>query len=1342
MTLVDKRRLSEALKLTDKKISAFDFAWGHYLEESVLLSLCVTGVGNITVPISLTDIERLKKAKELEHHVAGNVDSLTDTKTMQIDAQSVVFTPSNFLQSGISALSSTAMRHLGINPGVLAMETHLDKLSFTPPGGRLEPSFVLKRQPGMFATMILQIPVEGGHTGGTLKVQSGSKSMGFKCVVSNNQKFHLTAIYVGCKQELETVTAGWMVTLSFNLVWKNAIAMADSPLPLPALITVLNEITESLKAWTTPTDYEPIRQKVVAPVGASPEEIVASVLDTFLPSDRLDYSPAILSPNARCSNEASNMLFFLLEGKYSIADLGFADLTGQDEKLARIFNCSLFLDTHLAVITQHITGALDYSDLEKEMLLNKTFKIEHWINSTNTLIKLKGIEFDLRTQLIGDMQKLKNYIVHEDGESEKKLPPGSPRSFFCHYPVLVIWPKPQTIRIYCQHGFDAVLDRMEAAVDISSNCQELIGDLGIVLSFCRTEPCKVWRDPTIKAGHRTYRLLRLCLFLQARDEGLELLDLLATDFCSASGKDVLSLITNSNSPTYVYEGIQSEEVAEVIAEFQYLISGWSACLDRILKLATPNRIVEQLVQLINLVKHLLDRSCLEEGANLMDCISLILRDLESNFAKALGQPEVDAFMDQLTIMETNPMISNPSRLEDFTSLFPRLDFNVQCRLVVDLQKDKCARLRTLPSCQQMFRNLCHSVSVCDLRATGLKPNVVVQLLTGYLKLDDEILVRSITDQICTTNIQCQEPSVQNNDLLEEILSSSDVWELVPTLQLAKETVVRLVTARLSFLVSVVDQPVPVAADDKNAPKCEDVQNPSKMQPSRDAVRKSVSRCVHWVFRLERDNVIEDQQGIDLLTSLYSKLSLENLCHLTLDLRVLNGPLLKENPTSCRLFVNLCQLLVNRCKEALPQVPQEIVIEVVKTFFWLGDVLLVRSLVKQICLAGSGGSWDPVDKNKLLETIVSSLESWCETGPSSSRLVRDSSTALIGAWIVGLCRILDQVGSTATLSRQADGLRNKIAICVNIFIRTEKSQPRTDQPSIATFFSLLLSKLSPERLCHLIIDLRKLEVTNSSSSLLKSPPCFDVYRDLCRLLVSQDLKSFMKSYAWLVTEVWKCFHWFADEEIFMKLSHKILDAFLPDQENPLVARIVGSSELRLLATASSYGKTAFCLFLDQRISHLKSISKPYLSWDHPYAVVPGHPEVEAFLRSSQKSMMYSHFGTFSAACKFAVRVSGTKNGYSVQVNPVKVSKQFRCKIDKMLSRNALLKKEIDDLAEFLRSLKQADDIEAGPSPKSSNSPAEKITFKKEIVSSDDEVCVTRPTKRAKGESSFIANAVDY
>ena len=102
---------------------------------------------------------------------------------------------------------------------------------------------------------------------------------------------------------------------------------------------------------------------------------------------------------------------------------------------------------------------------------------------------------------------------------------------------------------------------MEAAVDsqISPN-QELIDDLGIVISFCRAEPLKVFRDPSTKVGQRTFRLFRLCLFLRASRQGLELLDLLAIDFNSSSSS---------------FEGIRSEQVARVIAEFQQLICGKS-----------------------------------------------------------------------------------------------------------------------------------------------------------------------------------------------------------------------------------------------------------------------------------------------------------------------------------------------------------------------------------------------------------------------------------------------------------------------------------------------------------------------------------------------------------------------------------------------------------------------------------------------------------------------------------------------------------------------------------------------------------------------------------------------
>ncbi len=53
MSLVDKGRLAEALKLNGKKSSTFDFAFSRPLDEDVLQSLSVNEVGVIPVPISL-----------------------------------------------------------------------------------------------------------------------------------------------------------------------------------------------------------------------------------------------------------------------------------------------------------------------------------------------------------------------------------------------------------------------------------------------------------------------------------------------------------------------------------------------------------------------------------------------------------------------------------------------------------------------------------------------------------------------------------------------------------------------------------------------------------------------------------------------------------------------------------------------------------------------------------------------------------------------------------------------------------------------------------------------------------------------------------------------------------------------------------------------------------------------------------------------------------------------------------------------------------------------------------------------------------------------------------------
>jgi hypothetical protein len=90
--------------------------------------------------------------------------------------------------------------------------------------------------------------------------------------------------------------------------------------------------------------------------------------------------------------------------------------------------------------------------------------------------------------------------------------------------------------------------------------------------------------------------------------------------------------------------------------------------------------------------------------------------------------------------------------------------------------------------------------------------------------------------------------------------------------------------------------------------------------------------------------------------------------------------------------------------------------------------------------------------------------------------------------------------------------------------------------------------------------------------------------------------------------------------------------------------------------------------------------------------------------------------------------------------VKVGKRFRCKIEKTLSRNALLKKTTDDLVEFREILMQSGCVASQSSSTVSTTERREITFKREVVSSDEDSCVAGPTKRAREEPSFLDGTV--
>jgi hypothetical protein len=130
-----------------------------------------------------------------------------------------------------------------------------------------------------------------------------------------------------------------------------------------------------------------------------------------------------------------------------------------------------------------------------------------------------------------------------------------------HHGVLVIWPKHHSVHIYCRFGMSSFIIGMEQMFNSSPKWKNEAQksakhDLRQLLSFCRAEPQRAWTTSGLGKGELTLRLLHYCITLGAREEGLDLLKLLSSNFDSEN-----------------FEGIQNDQVAQAIADFVSQVSG-------------------------------------------------------------------------------------------------------------------------------------------------------------------------------------------------------------------------------------------------------------------------------------------------------------------------------------------------------------------------------------------------------------------------------------------------------------------------------------------------------------------------------------------------------------------------------------------------------------------------------------------------------------------------------------------------------------------------------------------------------------------------------------------------
>ncbi|HSV45349.1 MAG TPA: 2OG-Fe(II) oxygenase [Ramlibacter sp.] len=272
----------------------------------------VDGVGLLSFPLPQAQLEALTATAERAPYGRGE-QTVADTsvrRVWQIDAARVRISGKSWSQSLGRVLAETG-RGLGCEDAAIRAELY--KLLIYDPGGFFLAHRDSEKAPGMFGTLLLQLP--SPHAGGELRIRHGSRETRIDLSATDLSEFGFAAFYADCEHEVRPVESGHRVCLVFNLLRVGARKTPPASAP----------------------SYEAEVEQAARLIGA-----------------------------AFAAEGAPRKLAWLLAHQYSQAELGFAALKGADAAVAGVL-CraaeAAACDAHLGVVHIEESGPaeVDYA---------------------------------------------------------------------------------------------------------------------------------------------------------------------------------------------------------------------------------------------------------------------------------------------------------------------------------------------------------------------------------------------------------------------------------------------------------------------------------------------------------------------------------------------------------------------------------------------------------------------------------------------------------------------------------------------------------------------------------------------------------------------------------------------------------------------------------------------------------------------------------------------------------------------------------------------------------------------------------------------------------------------
>ena len=204
----------------------------------------VDGVGMLSFPVPEVQIRALIKAAERAPYGKGT-ETLVDTAVRdcrQIDGTRIRLGGAAWAETFSSLLNAAAT---GLGCPAERLDARLYKLLIYETGGFFAAHRDTEKADGMVATLSVSLPVSGN--GGELVVRHRDRELRIDMNAAEPSELPYAAFYADCVHETRPVTAGFRLSLVFNLFLRPG--DIETPRHAPDFTDLVSPIAEKLAAW-------------------------------------------------------------------------------------------------------------------------------------------------------------------------------------------------------------------------------------------------------------------------------------------------------------------------------------------------------------------------------------------------------------------------------------------------------------------------------------------------------------------------------------------------------------------------------------------------------------------------------------------------------------------------------------------------------------------------------------------------------------------------------------------------------------------------------------------------------------------------------------------------------------------------------------------------------------------------------------------------------------------------------------------------------------------------------------------------------------------------------------